>query len=127
MNLIPTKVHGMLDYIVGLVLIVSPWMFGFADNRLAMMVPMILGAGAVVYSLLTDYEMGAAHVLPMSAHLALDICSGLLLLASPWLFGFADRIVTPHVVFGLLEVGVALLTQRTPRMETTHGHHVAHV
>jgi hypothetical protein len=128
MNLIPTRIHGILDYVVGLLLLVAPWMFGFADNRPAMMVPVVMGAGAIVYSLLTNYELGAARVLPMSAHLALDICSGLLLLASPWLFGFADRIVWPPVVFGILEIGVALLTQRTPHMETTHDHHnVAHV
>jgi hypothetical protein len=29
------------------------------------------------------------------------------LLASPWLFGFADRIAWPHVLFGLIEIGPA--------------------
>jgi hypothetical protein len=42
----------------------------------------------------------------------LDIVAGLLLLASPWLFGFADRITWPHVLFGLFEIAAGLTTKR---------------
>ena len=38
----------------------------------------------------------------------------MLLAASPWLLGFADRVRVPHLVFGLLEIGVVLLSQTTP-------------
>jgi hypothetical protein len=122
MNLIPTRVHGILDYVVGLLLIAAPWLFGFAQNGAETWVPVVLGAGAILYSLMTRYELGMVRVIPMSAHLGLDIMSGLLLLASPWLFGFADRIAWPHVVFGLLEVGVAAMTQRTPAIDTAGDH-----
>ncbi|HEX8523467.1 MAG TPA: SPW repeat protein [Tepidisphaeraceae bacterium] len=122
MNLIPTRVHGMLDYAVGLILIVAPWLIGFNDNAPATWVPFTLGCSAILYSLMTDYELGAFRVLPMGAHLAIDFCSGLLLLASPWLFGFADRIVWPHVTFGLLEIGVVLLSQRVPAHGASRHH-----
>src|SRR3954466_1777092 len=87
MNLIPTRVHGFLDYIVGLLLILAPWLFGFAHHGAATWMPVILGAGALVYSLFTRYELGAVKAIPMPAHLALDGLSGLLLAASPWIFG----------------------------------------
>ncbi|MFL5689172.1 MAG: SPW repeat protein, partial [Chloroflexota bacterium] len=34
-RLIPTKVHAMLDYAVGIVLVASPWIFGFSDESTA--------------------------------------------------------------------------------------------
>jgi hypothetical protein len=125
--MIPTRVHGVIDYVVGLLLIAAPWLFGFADVQNAMLVPVILGIAALLYSLMTQYELGALRVIPMPVHLMLDAGSGLLLLLSPWLFGFADVIVWPHVVFGILEIGVALMTQRHSTVETRHGHQPARV
>jgi hypothetical protein len=56
--------------------------------------------------------LSIAKILPMPTHLLLDAASGVLLAASPWLFGFADRIWWPHVAFGVLEIVVSALTQR---------------
>ncbi|HEY0031878.1 MAG TPA: SPW repeat protein [Devosia sp.] len=113
--MIPTRVHGIIDYIVGVLLILVPFILGFADGTAAQWVPIILGLGALVYSLLTRYELGVAKVIPMPVHLGLDIASGLLLAASPWLFGFADRVWLPHLVVGIAEIVIAALTQRHPR------------
>jgi hypothetical protein len=118
MRLIPTRIHGMLDYLMGLLLIAAPWLLGFADEgSAARWVPVILGAGVIAYSLLTRYELGVARLIPMPVHLALDAGGGLLLAASPWLFGFADRVWVPHVVFGLLELGAAVMTKTVPEHE----------
>ncbi len=123
MRVIPTRVHGVLDYLVGIVLIAAPFILGFSDNRPATMVPVVLGISALIYSLLTNYELGVIKVIPMSGHLILDFFSGVFLAASPWLLGFADRIAWPHVVFGLLEIGAALMTVRTPTVGAGHSHH----
>jgi hypothetical protein len=111
-------VHGILDYLVGALLIAAPWIFGFADNGgPKMWIPIILGASAIVYSVLTNYEWGAIHAIPMPAHLALDFVSGVFLAASPWLFGFADEVKWPHVLVGLFEIGAALMTRLHPEYE----------
>ena len=111
MRVIPRKVHGLLDYVVGLLLIVAPYLFNFSDVAPARIVAMAVGAAAIVYSLLTAYEMGAIKVIPFQTHLWLDLASGVVLAASPWLFGFADQIRWPHVTVGLLEIGAALMTR----------------
>ena len=121
MRFMNTRVHGMADYLVGIILILAPYLLGFADGTAAQYVPQILGVGAIIYSLLTDYELGAMRVIPMPVHLGLDFASGLLLLVSPWLFGFADRIAWPHVLFGLIEIGASLVTQTR-----AHDRHAAH-
>jgi hypothetical protein len=50
----------------------------------------------------------------MPVHLGIDVLGGLPLAASPWLFGFADRVWAPNLVFGLLEAGLALVTRTAP-------------
>ena len=114
MSLIPTRVHGILDYLVGLLLIAAPWLVGFADNRAATMVPVVLGVGTIVYSLITNYELALVRVLPMNAHLGIDLLSGLVLAASPWLFHFSGRIVWPHVTVGIMEILIVLISCRVP-------------
>jgi hypothetical protein len=105
----------MLDYGMGLLLIVAPWLFGFADGGPEMWIPILLGAGTIAYSLITDYELGMARVIPMRTHLMLDLAGGLLLAVSPWLFGFADDVWLPHLVLGVLEVGASLMSQTRPQ------------
>ena len=50
----------------------------------------------------------------MPVHLGLDAAAGLLLAASPWLFGFAEFVYLPHLILGILEMGAALMTETTP-------------
>lgn len=112
MRFLSTRAHGMLDYLVGVILIVAPGLFGLAGA--AAWIMMILGAGAIVYSLLTRYELGLVGLIPMNVHLRIDMASGVLLAASPFLFGFAGTVWLPHVVFGLFEIGASLVTRRQP-------------
>ena len=113
--MIPTRVHGIIDYVVGALLILAPYLLGFADGTAAQWTPIILGVLVLVSSLMTRYELSVAKIIPMPVHLGLDIASGVLLLASPWLFGFADRVWLPHVVVGAAEIVIAALTQRHPQ------------
>jgi hypothetical protein len=76
--------------------------------------PVALCAGALVYSALTDYELGLARVIPMPTHLLLDGLSGAFLAVTPWLLGFADYVWAPHLVVGLAELGVVMLSQTRP-------------
>ena len=114
MNRIPTRVHGMIDYAVAAGVTAAPWLFGFADDRLATLVTVCFGVAALGYSVLTDYELGLYRVLPMRAHLLLDIAWAVGLIVSPWLFGFAGRVVWPHTVVGLAGLVVTALTYRPP-------------
>lgn len=114
---LPTRIHGVLDYLLGALLIASPWLFGFADHSAARWVPVVLGAGVLLYSAFTDYELGVVKRLQMPAHLFLDALGGLLLAVSPWMLGFDERVWMPHVVLGLVEVATAAVTNTVPGYE----------
>jgi hypothetical protein len=130
MRMIPTRIHGFLDYSVSVLMIAAPWIFDFAAGGAETWIFVILGAGAIAYSLFTNYELGISKGISMRTHLLLDTLSGVLLAASPWIFGFADYVWTPHVIFGLLEIGVALFTRREPlhgpRENTHHRTEMGH-
>jgi hypothetical protein len=114
MRMIGTKTHGVIDYLVGALLLVSPWLFKFNMNGAEMWVPVLLGAGALVYSMCTDYELGMLKGISMRTHLNLDMFSGIVLAASPWLLGFYGYVYLPHLLIGIAEIGVALCTEKVP-------------
>ena len=115
MRFIPTKLHGCLDYIVGALVIAMPWLFGFAKGGAETTVTVIFGVIAIVYSLLTNYELGVVPVLSMPTHLLIDFFWGLALAASPWLFGFANDTYLPQLIIGLFAIVASLLTRRVPQ------------
>jgi hypothetical protein len=124
MRFLPTRVHGVIDYLWGIALIAAPWLFGFATGGAAQWVAILFGAVAVLYSLATDYELGAVRIIPMSMHLVLDGLAGVALVASPWLFGFSREVVWPHVVFGLFSVGASLISRSDPEPRSRGAHAV---
>lgn len=122
MRFIPTRIHGMLDYLMGALLIAAPWIFDFNQGGAETWVPVILGAGVIMYSLFTDYELGAVRKLSMGTHLMMDLVGGIILAASPWLFGFSDFVYLPHLILGIAEIGAALLTEREPATHADSSH-----
>ena len=121
MRLIPTRVHGVLDYVTAGVLIAAPAMLGFRKHGMQTWLPIALGVGTIGYSLLTDYELGLFKIIPMPMHLALDAANGALLAASPWVFGFAEEISAPHLGLGLFEIVVTASSQATPARAVDPG------
>ncbi len=117
MRALPTRIHGILDYTMGALLIALPWLLGFARGGAETWIPVILGAGAIGYSLFTDYELGVVRRIQMPVHLWLDGISGLLLAISPWVFGFDQHVWLPHLVLGIFEMGAALFTDTIPGYE----------
>jgi hypothetical protein len=111
---IPTRIHGILDYIVGLFLIGTPWLFGFNRSGAETWVPAACGISVIAYSLCTDYEWGAIRKLPMPTHLFLDYLNGLIMAVSPWLFGFQRSVWIPFIIVGCVELIVASLSNPVP-------------
>ena len=115
MRFIPTRYHAPLDYIVGAVLIAAPWIFQFSDVGAATAVSIVLGAGLIPYSLVTNYELGVWKLAPMAVHNLIDIVAGALLAVSPWLFGYADEGANawvPLVVIGVAAIFLGLTTKQ---------------
>lgn len=117
MRFFSTRVHGALDYLLGIVAIAAPWILGFSAGGWETWVPVLLGATIIVYSLATDYELAVVRRIQIPVHLWFDGLAGVLLVVSPWLFDFDDLVWVPHVVLGAVLALVAFLSNTIPSYE----------
>jgi hypothetical protein len=124
--MISRRTHGILDYVVGLILILAPSLLGLQPGSPEARVPFLLGWAALIYSVLTRYELGLIKVLPFKLHLGLDMLSGIFLALSPWLLGFSDRVWLPHLLLGLVEIGAVLMTRARSHQHAGIGATPAH-
>lgn len=115
MKFLPTKIHGLLDYLVGVALIAAPSLFGFRDvGGAAVIIPTVIGVVLIAYSFFTDYEWGVIKKVPMGYHLLVDYVAAAFLAASPFAFGFASEglnVWLPHFVVGLTVVAVVAVSK----------------
>lgn len=128
MRFIPTRFHGILDYIVGIFMIIAPWVLDFSDNSSATWTLVIAGIAVLLQTVFTDFEVGLVRRIPMQSHLMVDFGLGVLLAISPWLFNFDERVYLPHLVLGVFSILASLTTHRVPshsyKAENTSPDHI---
>ena len=119
-KLIPTKIHGVLDYMTAGLLVTLPRALGWSDG-----VTRLLDASAastVVYSLLTRYELGVVKALPMKAHLAIDaVQGGALIGAAAFLEDEDPEVRATLAALGVFELGVTVLSRAQTEIEESAG------
>jgi hypothetical protein len=88
--------------ILGLILLLCPWLLGFATFKSA---SWTAGTGGIVIAVIS----AAALSQRAEWHEWVDLAAGLSLIASPWLFSFTDvtTAAATHVVLGGLVAAVA--------------------
>ena len=121
MRFISRKFHAVLDYITGILLIASPWLFNFADIEAAKWVAIVVGILVLGMSFMTDYEGGGKKAISMSGHLTMDVITGIFLAASPWLFNFDEFVYLPHLIIGIMEIGAGLFTEKSSQHSHRHA------
>jgi hypothetical protein len=118
-KLLSTKAHGSIDYATAGALLVAPRVLGLSERVTTLLTGAALGT--LGYSLLTRYERGLVRVLPMRAHLALDLAQGAALCAAPLLLPDEDDAVKAALVgLGVFELAVTLATDPNPGPTVTH-------
>ncbi|GGF22532.1 SPW repeat protein [Flavobacterium limi] len=111
MKFLETKFHGYIDYLIGLLLLFVPSLFGLEAHSVQSLIFYIFGIFTIFLSLQTDYEAGIYKLLPMEAHIFIEILSGIFFALSPWIFGFAGKVFLPHLLGGSIVVFLALATK----------------
>ena len=112
---IPLFVHGILEYGMGVLLIVAPFLFGF-DSSAATAVAIVSGVATFIIGGSTDSPTGLAKVIPVGVHMVLDLVIAVIWIASPFLFGFTeDSAATAFfIVLGIAGLLITIGTRFLP-------------
>jgi thiamine transporter ThiT len=116
---IPAAVHGVVEYIAGVVFIAAPLLFEF-EARAAVMLSIAIGIVVLLIAATTTGATGLITGLSLSVHVVLDYVLAVGLIVAPFLFRFTSE--RNETVFFLV-VGVVhlLLTVATRFVSTSKG------
>jgi hypothetical protein len=113
MRFIPTSVHAVADYLVGFGMILLAFISGAEGAGFAAFV--LLGLLAVVYALMTDYELGWKPYLTMPTHLALDAVFAVVMLLLPLVVTLPPLLATASLVIAVMAMVLVATTRMRPR------------
>jgi len=95
---VPILVHGVLDYLVGVLLIAGPFLFDFSDDA-ATATAVAAGVVLLVIAAASDLPTGLVRSIPRALHVVLDYVVAIAILVSPFLLGFTgDDTATPYLI-----------------------------
>src|SRR5438874_6134365 len=109
MSPLSTRLHAYLDYSISLFLMLAPAIFGFGEADRETIIPILAGMTICFYSFFTNYDGGLYPRLSMKTHYILDLAVGVMVMFSPWLFGFHNFVYKPHVLIGLIISLIAIV------------------
>jgi hypothetical protein len=123
---ISTKVYGVLNYMLALTLIVSPWLFKLVDiSSAALFLPMYIGWLQLIMAIFCKNETGFIKQFPMTIHSVLDVLMGFVLMVSPWLYTFSSKAFWPELLLGGLLMSLGLFNKKSPfTTRIPHNHAV---
>jgi len=113
--------HSALDFSVGALMMLTPWIYPLHEFGLAAeLLPGLAGLFVLAYSLATRYEFGLFGVVTVETNVRLDFLTGFFLALSPWFFEFiveSPRAWLPHLVLGSFLMGLACVAASTSSVE----------
>lgn len=117
---IPRFVHGLIEYLAGILFIAAPLVLDFNPGP-ATVISIIVGVVVLVIAATTDGPTSLVNSLPLTAHVALDYVLAVFLVAIPFVAGFSDD-TAPTVFFIALGVTHLMVTIGT-RFRHEPRHH----
>jgi len=122
---ISTAFYGVVNYILALTLIASPWLFNLVDvSSAALLIPIYIGWLQLIMAIFADTEVGFIRQFPVQIHLVLDVIMGFFLLVSPWLYTFSSKnsgnAFWPALLLGGLLFFMGIFTKGSPFLTKPH-------
>ena len=110
-KIIPPVIHGILDYVVVIFLLIAPSVFAGMGATLTVVV-YALAVAHLALTLFTRFSAGLFPVLPLKIHALIELVVALGLVVSPWILAFAENAFARNfvIMFGAIIFVVWLLS-----------------
>jgi hypothetical protein len=110
MNIVSTKVHGVLDY--GTVLLLEGIGFFGPFSSYVSRLAIALGVVHLVLTVLSNFELGIVKVIPMKIHGYIELAVSIILVPAPLLLGYSDESPAKYFtwVFAVVVFALYVLT-----------------
>lgn len=109
--------HGVLEYVEGVIFIAAPFVLGL-DANAATALSIVVGVLLLAIAASTDAPTGLSKTISVEIHAVVDFALAILLIAAPFLFGFRDEggATAFFIVLGVLHLLLTIATRyREPR------------
>jgi VIT1/CCC1 family predicted Fe2+/Mn2+ transporter len=120
---IPAFVHSLVEYLAGAALVAAPLLLDYKSGA-ATAASVILGVVVLFLVATTTSTMSLINQVPLSMHIVFDYVIAVVMIASPFLFGFSGK-STPTAVFLaggvvwlLLSIGTRYREEEVPERGT---------
>jgi hypothetical protein len=113
---LPLRIHAAIEPLIGLVLILSPWIFGFSDANDAQTLCIVLGVIVIIAGAMTDWRVSLVRVIPLRVHFMTDLLVAAVLILAPFVLGYSSNGAATRftIIAGVLEAIAALSTRWDP-------------
>ena len=85
-----SRLHGLLEYLIGGFFIASPFIFSF-ESGAAVTIGIVGGIAFILLAATADTGPSLSGMVPVRVHVFLDVVVAAFFIASPFLFGFSDE------------------------------------
>jgi len=117
---ISTSSFGLLNYVVAILLMSSPWLFGFYHGA-AFFLPLVFGWLQLIMAIFSDNKFGFVKQFPVPMHCFIDVIGGSFLMASPFVYGYVSHvdgqpshIAWPQLLLGGFVFFMGVFTKKSP-------------
>jgi hypothetical protein len=98
--------HGILDYLMVIILVIGPGVAGFAPSTAQAKYCWAIAALLFIVSILTRYPLGAKKIVGFVSHGVVEMVIAIVLIVLPWMRGFAAGV---HSRDFFVSIGVLFL------------------
>jgi len=108
MKVVTPRFHGYLDYLTVFIFLAAPLLFGF--KGLSAIISYVLAAIHLLMTILTDFSLGFAKLIPIKTHGWIETVVGPILLFLPFILGFSETSRNFYITMGAFIIVLSLIT-----------------